>query len=519
LKNQVEKRIRHRASLVSLLSLACVLLSACSSGAANQVAAPAATHVTPTAIKQGTDLISWPAFDGGGARSGVNSAEKTITPANVHNLMRFWQTSLPDIVDSSPIFLPNVQTSEGSKSLLFMTSLHGTLLAVDASNGKLVWQKQTSGPKFTTSSPVLDPSGQFVYSYGLDGKVHKYAAGTGDEITSDGWPITITLMPDVEKGSSSLNITQNYLYMITSGYPGDAGHYEGHIVAIQLATGRTTVFNSLCANLPQLLNNTPSSANYCPDVQSGAWGRAGAVVDPVTGNVFFTTGNGDYTANVGGHDYGDTVLELTPDLSRLVDSYTPANYNFLQQNDLDLSSASPAMLPTQAGSKTPYLAVQLGKDGKVRLLNRQNLSGQGGPNHVGGEVQTVNLPQGCTVPTHPAVWNDSHGQTWIFVANNCGFSAFKVLTAANGTTSLQVAYSNKQDTGSSPFIANGLLFLQDNNVLRVLNPTDGNLLWSSNDPGAHGSIGSLHWQSPLVVNGVVYVPDDNGNLTAYALPI
>lgn len=400
--------------------------------------------------------------------------------------------------------------------MLFVTTMKGSILALDASTGQLVWQQHTSGPKFTTSSPAIDPSGQYVYGYGLDGKVHKYAVGNGAEQTGNGWPATITLMPEVEKGSSSLNIANGYLYMTTSGYPGDAGHYQGHVVAVKLSTGAVSVFNSLCANIHQLLDNVSTDTNYCPDVQSGIWARAGAVVDASTGNVFVTTGNGNYTANTGSFDYGDSVIELSGDLQKVIDTYTPTNFSYLQSTDLDLGGDSPALLPVQKGSATPYLAVQGGKDGKLRLLNARNLSGQGGPGHVGGELQVVTLPVQGGVFAQPIAWNDAHGITWVFVTNGSGLNAFKVVTDARGHTTLHVAYHNS-NAGSSPLIADGILFVQNNGVLRAMDPTTGNVLWNSSQSSAGGSIGGLHWQSPIVVNGHVYVPDEDGHMTAYGL--
>ena len=216
--------------------------------------APTATSTAtpPTTSTQ----IAWPAFDGGGQRSGINTSEKTITAANVGTLTRKWQHALPAVVDGAPAELPNVTTSAGVKTLLFVTTKNGSLVALDAATGDQVWSANTSGPNFTTSSPALDLNGQFVYGYGIDGKIHKYAVGTGVEATTGGWPVTITLMPNVEKGSSAINVGNGYLYMVTSGYPGDGGHYEGHVVAINLATGKITVFNSLCANVAQLLGPT-----------------------------------------------------------------------------------------------------------------------------------------------------------------------------------------------------------------------------------------------------------------------
>lgn len=464
-----------------------------------------------------TQATTWPAFNGGGQRTGVNTTETTLTAANVGGLTRLWQQTLSTTADSSPVALPNVMTSSGMKNLLFIATKAGTLLAVDAATGGIIWQQATQGPNYTTSSPALDPSYQFIYSYGLDGKVHKYAVGSGSETLGNGWPVLITHMPDVEKESSALNVGNGYLYVTTGGYPGDGGHYQGHVVAVNLVTGAVTVFNSLCANIRQLLDTASSDTNYCPDVQSGIWSRGGVVIDLVTGNVFITTGNGLYTANAGGHDYGDTVVELSPDLSTIIDTYTPNNYVTLRNNDQDLGSAAPAILPIQLGSSTPFLAVQAGKDNTLRLLNRQNLSGQGGPNHVGGEMQAVSLPQGNDVDTHLAVWNDTSGTTWVFVANDSGLSAFKVVTNATGQSTLQLAYTNG-DSGSSPFIANGILFLQRNNAISALTPTTGTVLWNSSQALAGGSIGTLHWQSPIVVNAHVYVPDNGGKLTAYALP-
>jgi len=465
------------------------------------------TGTTPVASKQ----VAWPAFDGNGQRSGINTNETKITAANVGTLTRKWQQALPNVADGAPVELPNVTTPAGVKNLLFVTTKNGSLVAVDAATGNQVWHANTTGPGFTTSSPAIDPSGQFVYGYGVDGKIHKYAVGTGTETTTGGWPVTITLMPSVEKGSSALNVGNGYLYMVTSGYPGDGGHYEGHVVAINLASGNMTVFNSLCSNITQLLGPTT-----CPQVQSGIWARGGAVIDPLTGNVFVSTGNGTFDANNGGHNYGDTVIELTPNLARVVDTYTPANFALLQANDQDLASAAPVMLPKQANSATPYMFVQAGKDNTLRLINRQNMSGKGGPNNVGGELQAIGLPQGSDVDTHPIAWNDANNTTWVFVANFTGFSAFKVTTDANRHSSLQFAYQNRS-SGSSPFIANGVLYIQGANVLRATDPTTGNILWSSTQASAGGSIGGLHWQSPIVVNGQVYVPDNNGKLTAYAL--
>jgi hypothetical protein len=49
-------------------------------------------------------------------------------------------------------------------------------------------------------------------------------------------------------------------------------------------------------------------------------------------------------------------------------------------------------------------------------------------------------------------------------------------------------------------------------------PTTGERLWSSDQENAGESIGNIHWESPIVVNGKLYVSDESGAMTAYGLP-
>lgn len=466
----------------------------------------------PSLLPQQPSKIVWGAFDGGGDRSGVNNYETAITAATVPTLKKIWATNLPYRTNGSPVEVPNVTTPSGTKDLLFITTQKGSLIALDAATGTIIWQKDTTGQfigvQGTSSSPAIDPSNQFIYSYGLDGKVHRYTASNGTESTTAGFPATVTLSTDVEKISAPLNVGNGYLYVTTSGYDGDFGQYVGHVVAVNLASGTATFFNSLCSNVKTL-----SPAGFCPQKGSGIWSRAGAVIDPNTKNVFVVTGNGNYDASSGGTNYGDSIVELTPDLSRVVDSYTPTSFSSLDSQDDDLGSTGITILPAQPGSTTPRLAVLGGKDNKIRVVNMQNLSGQGSPAHVGGELQEINIS--CQIFSHAIAWNDSSNQTWVFFTDMCAnLLAYKVVTSA-GHTSLQPVYQKSGLGKNSAFLANGILFVPGSS-LSAIDPTTGTVLWSSSQATAGGDIGPLHWQSPIVVNGAVYMPDDNGTITAYA---
>ena len=204
----------------------------------------------------------WLQFGGNQQHSGNNTAETGLNPGNVSSLMQRYQVTLPAVVDGAPVFLENVTTSGGFKNLLFVTTRDGRIIAIDAQNGATVWSHQygpgpcrinnIGGACFTTSSPAIDPNRLYVYSYGLDGYVHKYQVGDGTEIITGGWPQITTLKGFDEKGSSALSTATSagttYLYVTHGGYPGDSGDYQGHLTAINLATGAQEVFNAACSD-------------------------------------------------------------------------------------------------------------------------------------------------------------------------------------------------------------------------------------------------------------------------------
>ena len=418
-------------------------------------------HAIPSASAQASSSYDWFQFGFDAQHSGNNTTETKITVANVGQLRELFQVALPDIADGAPVYLHSVRTPSGVKNLLFVTTRAGHITALDARTGAQVWMKQYAAgsclinnnpsrnePCYTTSSPALDPNRRYVYSYGLDGKVHKYRVQDGREIRRGGWPQLATRKGYDEKGSSALSFTTarngtTFLYVTNGGYPGDAGDYQGHVTAINLATGSQHVFNAVCSSQPvHFVDSRVMSGPDCPAVQTAIWARPGVVYDPATDRIYMATGNG--TFDPPRHYWGDSLFAIRPNgtgtKGNPLDTYTPTNFQQLQDTDLDLGSTAPAILPAPANSSVQHLAVQSGKDGALRLLNLDNLSGQGGPGHMGGEVGAViNVPQGGEVLTQPAVWvNPNDGSTWVFVANDSGISGLKLTLDASHTPLLQM---------------------------------------------------------------------------------
>ena len=455
----------------------------------------------------------WLQFNVDPQHSGSTAAETRLTAGNVASLTKLFQVSLPDVADGAPVYLSAVSTTLGIKNIVYVTTRDGHIVALDAYTGSTVWSKQKGGVRYTTSSPAIDPRRQFVYSYGLEGKVHKYQAGDGSEVLSSAWPETATLKADVEKGSSPLGIaTSNgvsYLYVANGGYPGDAGDYQGHITAINLADGAQRVFNTMCSNQAVHFNySTPD----CPGKQSAIWARAAVVYHSDTNKIYMATGNGTFAP--ASFDWGDTVFSLRPDGTgangKPLNSYTPVNYQFLQDTDQDIGSTNVAILPTTLTSTVRHLAVQGGKDARLRLIDLDKMSGPGGPGLTGGEVFSMTVPQGGEILTAIAVWVDPVDKsTWAFVANGNGISGLQVTYTGGNVPRLTTRW-NKPDGGTSPVVVNSVVYYAGSNNIHALDPKSGNELWNDTK-----YVGGIHWESPIVVNGVVYITDENAHLTAY----
>ena len=100
------------------------------------------------------------------------------------------------------------------------------------------------------------------------------------------WSTAITKLPVREKIASSLNFFNGRVIATTGGYNGDIPPYQGHVALLDADSGALLhVWNTLCSNQHALIN--PST---CPQTDAAIWGRAGAVVDTATGNLYVASG-------------------------------------------------------------------------------------------------------------------------------------------------------------------------------------------------------------------------------------
>jgi hypothetical protein len=460
-----------------------------------------ATSTPPPPTAAGSTAGDWPLFGADAARSNADPNPTGVTAATVAALHRH-VVALPGTLDSSPIFLHGVTIGGHRRNAFFMTTTYGRTIALSPS-GRVLWTFTPTGyaslagsAQITTATPAADPGRRFVYAASPDGLIHKLSVADGREVTASGWPARVTLLPAREKIASALNVWRGSVIVATGGYIGDAPPYQGHVVAISRATGHIeAVFNSLCSATRRLLE--PAA---CPQSDAAIWGRAGAVVDPATGDILVATGNAPFDGRT---SWGDSVLALAPGAGRLLHSYTPADQARLNATDLDLGSSAPALVASRG-----LVVAQGGKDGVLRLVALAARP----PGGLGGELQELPTPGGEPLFTGIAVARTGATER-LFVADEAGTAAYRVRGA--GTAARLGPLWSNTSAGTSPVVAGGLLYVYDpGGALNVYDPASGRRLASL-------PAGAGHWSSPIVAAGVVALPvgDANDHATTGAIDL
>ena len=430
------------------------------------------------------ESLDWPQFGYDTASSSASPAWTGITAKNTGALTRR-QVSLDGTVDASAIYLHAVAVSGATRDVVFVTTTYGKTIAIDADSGAMLWEYKPSSfaslsgtAQITNSTPAADPDRQSIYAAAPDGTVQKLAVADGHLI----WRTAITMLPSREKIASPLKVFGGHVIAVTGGYIGDAAPYQGHVAILDAQNGNLlSVWNSLCSDRAGLIQ--PSS---CGSSLSAIWGRAGAVIDPGTGDIFVATGNGPYDGKT---NWGDALIELDPTGTTVLANYTPTDNATLNNGDLDLGSTSPVLL----GSG---IVAQGGKDKLIRLLSASQIAGTTA--HAGGELQSVSTPSGNMMFTAPAVWRNE-GVTWLFAADAGATTAWK-FDGGKLTQAWSLATG-----GTSPVVAGGLLYVYDaGSRLHIYDPASGTQITAL-------SCGGGHWNSPIVIDGRIVLPEGSAN--------
>jgi len=487
-------------------------------------------------------------------RTGQNINETVLSPANVNQAQfgKLFTYSLDGIPFASPLYVANVSIpGKGLHNVVYVATEHDSVYAWDADglSTSPLWKVSFLGSGITTvpcgdtgecgdipneigitGTPVIDQASGTLYvvaktkegvnyvqrlhaldiatgaeKFGGPRVIQSSVSGSGEG--SQGGQLSFD--PLRENQRPAILLSNGNVY-IGWGSHGDQHPWHGWVIAYNAST-------------------LQQAAAYCvsPDGYGGGiWASGGGLGADSSGNIFFNTGNGDFTGNAGGRDYGDTIVKLNPSGS-VLDYFTPHDQSNMESQDLDLSSAGPVLLLDQPGA-IPHLLIAAAKTGTIFVVNRDNM----GHFRSGNDTQIVQslvgiLPNGTLEEGNfsaPAFFN---GYVY-FAAVNDTLKAFQLSNGllSNGPTSHSLdVYPNRGGSFavSGNGNANGIVWaVQDNNPQNgVLHAYDaGNLaneFYNSSKAGSRDNLGvATKFSIPLVANGKVFVGSQS-QLVVYGL--
>ena len=118
------------------------------------------------------------------------------------------------------------------------------------------------------------------------------------------------------------------------------------------------------------LHRRPFGVRRLPGQDGGIWQSGQGPAADAEGNVYLMTGNGTFDADKGGQNFGNSFVKLRLEGQNLSvkDFFTPCNYKFLNDVDLDVGSGGPVLLPVD-----PARIVSGGKEGVLYLLSQTSM--------------------------------------------------------------------------------------------------------------------------------------------------
>ena len=493
------------------------------------------------------------------ARTGANLKEIILTPqtVNASHFGKLFTLRVDGDLYAQPLYLPQLSIpGKGKHNVIFLATEHDSVYAFDADAlGDPLWhvnflnaaagvttiRAQDVRCPFIrpevgiTPTPVIDAQSGTLYvlartkesgtreSGTYVQKLHALDVLTGAE--KFGGPVvikasiprkamgvfnsTVAFDPLRENPRAALLLSQGKIY-ITWASSCDVGPYYGWVMAYDpRSLAQVAVFNA------------------APDAgEAGIWQSDAGPAADAEGNVYPVTGNGKFTVSSGGRDYGDTVLKLalTSFGFKVQDSYTPPNQQQLNDEDLDLGSLGPLLLPDQPGSHA-HLLLTGDKAGTVYVIDRDGMSGfVSGKNSYG--VQIFKVKGGCYGAA--AYWNQH-----VFLA--CSNDSLRDYKVENGKLSAKpVAQTAKEfaNPGATVTVSangtkNGIVWLVETKVwnaadqFAVVHAYDAanvtHELYNSSENLARDGPGlAVRFVIPTVMNGRVYI-GAKGELNVYGL--
>jgi len=471
----------------ALLAVCGIALVACTS--AHAVGFP----LTPQ-IPQIPEPTSWTSY--GQDNQLENAAwSRTLTRANVKTLQPDWKASLGGKIFASPLAF-----TVGGRRLLFVATEAGFVYALDAVDGKVVWQTDVGtvetrecGTWGVTSTGVISRGGRVLYVIGATGELHALSVDTGADVA--GFPKQIVDHPDYEYVWGGLRIADGRLYVPVASYcdvgAPDGFFPEGGLITIPLADPDSR----------HEWDAVPGEQNL-----GGVWGWGGVSVDPSEGTIFTAVGNshewsGDCGCYVDDAGYGDHIVALSPDLASVVAAQDPG---IGSTGDYDFGSAPVLFEPEGC----PPLAAANNKNGTLYIWDRTQLSR--------GPIAAIPVGDGVSAFAGTPAWSDVQqtlyeAQAVLFGASGRLGNGIRAFHVQPGCTFKQTwAHVLGDGTQPTPLVVGDVLFAGGGTPggFDALSTGNGAVLWSY--PTASRTVAVM-----ITVGGTVFGADTGGTVYAF----
>jgi outer membrane protein assembly factor BamB len=389
-------------------------------------------------------------------------------------------------------------------SRAYIATVGNDIYALDSSSGAVIWSKH-AGPPVPAGSlpcghvnptvgivgtPVIDPATNAIYAVADTwdagaGEAHHvlvgYSLATGAEVLRT--PVDPPgADPKTHLQRTALNLDAGRIVFGFGGNDGDCGTYRGTVVAAPELGGAPAFWRVPIAS-------TSKSGG-------GVWGASGPVVDGV-GRIYASTGNpnpGGEVASV--YDYSDSVVALDSNLN-LIGNFEPPSWKEDSNNDTDLGSAGPELLPGG-------LLFQAGKNGTGYLIDTATM---------GAGAAAAYSAQVCG--GHASFGGDAYAGGAIYVACSSGVQALAYNQAARTFAAL---WKGPGDAAGPPIVSAGLVW-----VVATHGSSPGSKLYGL-DPGtgvpryteALPSASVDHFASPSAAGGRLFLATGS-SVTAYQI--
>jgi uncharacterized repeat protein (TIGR03806 family) len=543
----------YTASATNLAGLAC--------------ARPSLTFTTAMAA-----AVSVLTYHNDNARTGANTNETLLTPANVNTntFGRLFTNNVDGYIFAQPLYVPNLSIpGQGVHNVIFVATEHNSIYAFDAdgnggANGGVIWQTNLG----VSAISVFTNGASMTSEFGDRYNNHQFTDLT-PEVGITGTPVidpaTGTLYVDVFSRQATVATTNFYHHLhalsLTNGaerpnspmlvaatYPGTGVDSVGGVVnfnarqhmqrpALTLAGGILFVCYGSYADtdpyhgwvlgfnpttLQQLtnyiFNTTPNAtkAVFGANAAEGAiWMSGNGLCVDANTNLYFETANGSFDGNTGGKNYGDSFIKLatTNQISQFMvaDYFTPSNQAALQSADSDLGSGGALLLPDEVGSTNhPHLLVGSAKTRQLYLVDRDNMGTYNGIIGSNRIVQEFTGGTGGSCYSTPAYFNYT---LYYAYAKGNPMYAYKITNGLITTTPLSTSANSFNGFGTTPSIsANGT----SNGIVWLIDP-------STTINNGHGSAvlrayNATNLALQLYNSSQLLTRDNPGNAVKYAVP-